>query len=111
MLRLEDEDLDPITGVQVGGPGLAGAQLPAGDYPFGFRADIDQDLIGIDPDDDAVDDVAVGYPLTGSFLLVEELLHRRGSALRVGRVLRKLEIRQTSRPPPCVIGTRWSSGC
>src|SRR5207302_9056852 len=45
-------------------------------------------------------------------LLVEELLHRRGACiLRVGRVLGKLEIRQSSRPPPCVIGTRWSSDC
>src|SRR6184192_1857746 len=98
---LQDEDLDPVPGMQVGRPGLAGAQFPAGDHPFGFRADIDQDFIGIDPDDDAVDDVAVGYALAGSFLLIEELLHRRcASVLRVGRVLRKLEIRQTSRPPP-----------
>src|SRR5207247_8906760 len=109
---LENEDLDPVAGVEVGRPGLTGTQLSAGDHPFGFRADIDQDFIGIDPDDDAVDDVAVGYAPTGSFLLIEELLHRRcASVLRVGRVLRKLEIRQTSRPPPLFIGTRWSSGC
>src|SRR5438445_10302398 len=112
VFRLQYEDLDVVAGVQVGRACLAGPQFPAGDDAFGFRADIDQNLIGIDPDDDTIDDVTVGYALTGSLLLIEELLHRRGaSILRVGRVLRKLEIRQTSRPPPCVIGTRWSSSC
>src|SRR3989442_1854635 len=112
VFRLQHEDLDVVAGVQIGRSCLAGPQFPAGDDAFGFRADIDQNLIGIDPDDDTIDDVTVGYALTGSLLLIEELLHRRGaSILRVGRVLRKLEIRQTSRPPPCVIGTRWSSSC
>ena len=60
VFRLEDENLDPVTGMQIGGTSFAGPQLPAGDHPLGFRADIDQDFIGIDPDDDAVDDVAVG---------------------------------------------------
>ncbi len=109
---LQHEDLNVVTGVQVGRSGLAGPQLPAGDDTFGFRADIYQNFVGIDPDDDTIDDVTVGYALTGSLLLVEELLHCCGaSILRVGRVLRKLEIRQSSRPPPCVIGTRWSSSC
>src|SRR5438132_2282046 len=61
---LEDEDLDVVTSVQVGRSRLTRPQLPAGDYPFRFRADIDQDFIGINPDDDPVDDVAVGYALT-----------------------------------------------
>src|SRR5207244_6103466 len=112
VFRLQYEDLDVVAGVQVGRSCLTGPQFPAGDDALGFRADIDQNLVGIDPDDDTIDDVTVGYALTGSLLLIEELLHRRGaSILRVGRVLRKLEIRQSSRPPPCVIGTRWSSSC
>src|SRR6202521_4088837 len=57
---LQDEDLDVVSGVQVGRPRLAGPQLAAGDDAFGFRADVDQNLIGIDAHDDTVDDVTVG---------------------------------------------------
>src|SRR5207302_1833065 len=59
ILRLEDEHFDAIAGMQVGRSGLFGAQLPAGNHALRLRADIDQDLVGIDPDDNAVDDVAV----------------------------------------------------
>src|SRR2546428_302490 len=57
---LQDEDLDVVTGVKVGRSRLTRSQLAAGDYPLGFRADIDQNFIGIDPNDDPIDDVAVG---------------------------------------------------
>ena len=45
---------------------------------------IDGVVVRVNPDHDTIDDVAVRYALTGCFLLIEELLHRRGSALRVG---------------------------
>src|SRR6202165_1674009 len=57
---LQDEDLDVVPGVQVRCPRLAGPQLTAGDNTFGFRADVDENLVGIDPDDDTIDDVPVG---------------------------------------------------
>src|SRR2546428_535443 len=60
VFRLQHEDLDMVAGMQVGRSRLTGPQLAAGDDPLRFRADIDQYFVGIDPDDDTVDDVTVG---------------------------------------------------
>ena len=56
---------------------MAAVQLAVADDAFRLRPDVDEDLVLVDPDDSALDDVAVLEALDVRVLLGEELLHRR----------------------------------
>ena len=55
---------------------MAAEQLAIADDAFALGADVDEDLVLVDADDGAVDDVAVLEALDVRVLLGEELLHR-----------------------------------
>jgi len=57
------------------GLGIAAEELAVADHALGLRADVDQDLILVDPDDGALDDVSMLEALDVRVLLGEELLH------------------------------------
>ena len=57
---------------------VATEQLAVADDAFGLRADVDEDLVLVDPDDVALDHVTVLEALDVGVLLGEQLLHRRG---------------------------------
>jgi hypothetical protein len=77
VLLLEDEgldrvaDLDDLVGVDV----VLDAQLARGDDALGLVADVEQDLVAVDLDDGAFDDVAVVEVLDGLVDGGEEVLH------------------------------------
>ena len=77
-LGLEHVDEDGVADVE-GRLALAVAteQLAVADDAFALGPDVDQDLVLVDPDDLALDDVAVLEALDVRVLLGEELLHRR----------------------------------
>ena len=56
---------------------VAAEELPVADHAFALRADVDEDFILVDPDDRALDHVAVLEALDVGILLGEQLLHRR----------------------------------
>ena len=68
---------------------VATEQLAVADDAFALGADVDEDLVLVDADDLALDDVAVLEALDVRVLLGEELLHRRrlGAELARGRGL------------------------
>src|SRR4029079_9292653 len=77
-LRLEDVDEDCVADVQRRlGLGVATEQLAVADDALALGADVDQDLVLVDADHRALDDVAVLEALDVGVLLGEELLHRR----------------------------------
>ena len=57
--------------------GVAAEQLAVADDALALGADVDEDLVLVDPDDAAFDDVAVLEALDVRVLLGEQLLHRR----------------------------------
>src|SRR4029078_494047 len=76
-LRLEDVDQDDVTDAQLGlRLRVAPVELPVADHALGLRADVDQDLVLVDPDDLALPDVTVLEALDVGVLLREQLLHR-----------------------------------
>src|SRR4029078_6025347 len=85
-LGLEDVDEDDVTDVE-GGLALAVTteQLAVADHALGLGADVDEDLVLVDPDDRAVDDVAVLEALDVRVLLGEQRFHRRGLGAEVAR--------------------------
>ena len=76
VLLLEDEgldlvaDLDDLVGVDV----VLDGQLARGDDALGLVADVEQDLVAVDLDDGALDDVAVVEVLDGRVDRGEEVL-------------------------------------
>jgi hypothetical protein len=78
VLLLEDEgfdlvaDLDDLVGVDV----VLDGQLARGDDTLGLVADVEQDLVAVDLDDGAFDDVAVVEVLDGLVDRGEEVLSR-----------------------------------
>ena len=77
-LRLEDVDEDGVADGQLRlALGVAAVELAVADDALGLRADVDEDLVLVDPDDGALDDVTVLEALDVRVLLGEELLHRR----------------------------------
>ena len=77
--------------------GVATVQLAVADDAFGLGADVDEDLVLVDPDDGALDDVTVLEALDVRVLLGEELLHRRRLGAEVAR-------RARARAPRLVAG-------
>ena len=75
--------------------GVAAVELAVADDAFGLRADVDEDLVLVDPDDGALDDVAVLEALDVRVLLGEELLHRR----RLGAEVADRRVRLRARRP------------
>ena len=76
--RLEDVDQDRIPDGQLGlALAMATEQLAVADDALALGADVDQDLVLVDADDLALDDVAVLEALDVGILLGEQLLHRR----------------------------------
>ena len=81
-------DLDNLAGVDV----VLDGQLTGGDDALGLVADVEQDLVAVDLDDGALDDVAVVEVLDGGVDRGEEVLGRadvvdrdlRGGGLRGG---------------------------
>ena len=64
---------------------VATEQLAVADDAFALGADVDEDLVLVDPDDLALDDVAVLEALDVRVLLGEELLHRRRLGAELAR--------------------------
>ena len=80
LLRLGLEDVDEDDVADVEGRrrlGVATVELAVRDDAFALGADVDEDLVLVDADDVAFDDVAVAEALDVGVLLGEELLHRR----------------------------------
>ena len=76
--RLEDVDQDRIPDGQLGlALAMATEQLAVADDALALGPDVDQDLVLVDADDLALDDVAVLEALDVGILLGEQLLHRR----------------------------------
>ena len=88
-LGLEHVDQDRVADVERRlALAMTPEQLPVADHALALRADVDEDLVLVDPDDLALDDVAVLEALDVGVLLREQLLHRRrlgAGALRRGR--------------------------
>ena len=97
-LRLEDVDEDGVAdrerGLRLGVPAV---ELAVRDDAFALGADVDEDLVLVDPDDGPLDDVAVLEALDVRVLLGEQLLHRR--RLRP-QVARHGSGASSARPPP-----------
>ena len=96
-LRLQDVDQDGVAHRQRGGGlGVAAVELAVADDAFALRPDVDQDLVAVDSDDRAFDDVAVLEAADLGILLGQELLHRGGLGAGghgpdgLGRRLRRL---------------------
>ena len=89
VLWLEHVDLDVVARLETDRIDLtAQAKLLAGDDSFGLGADVDQDLVRVDPDNDPIHDIAMVGGLEGLHVIVEVVLHghRRGRVL-LGRLL------------------------
>ena len=85
-LGLEDVDEDGVADRQLGlRLGVAAVELAVADDAFGLGPDVDEDLVLVDPDDRALDDVAVLEALDVRVLLGEQLLHRRRLGTEVAR--------------------------
>jgi hypothetical protein len=73
---------------------MAAEELAIADDALALRTDVDEDLVLVDPDDGAFDDVTVLEALDIGFLLREQLLHRGrlGAEItrRSGRLRRRL---------------------
>ena len=94
---LEDVDEDGVADGQLRlALAVTTEQLAVADDAFALGADVDEDLVLVDADDLALDDVAVLEALDVRVLLGEQLLHRRrlGAELAAGRALP----RRRSRP-------------
>src|SRR2546423_949062 len=77
-LRLEDIHEDGVADIELRlRLGMAAVQLTVADDALALGADVDEDLVLVDPDDAALDDIAVLEALDVRVLLGEELLHRR----------------------------------
>ena len=77
-LRLEDVDEDRVADRQLRlAFAVATEQLAVADDAFALGADVDEDLVLVDADDLALDDVTVLEALDVRVLLGEQLLHRR----------------------------------
>src|SRR5664279_4662455 len=78
VLQLEDKrfdvlaDRDDLTGVDI----VLDGQLTRGDDTFGLVADVEQNLVAVDLDDRALDDVAIVEVLDGQVDGCEEVLSR-----------------------------------
>ena len=90
-LRLEDVDEDGVADRELGlRLGMPPVELAVADDAFALGADVDEDLVLVDPDDLALDDVAVLEALDVRVLLGEELLHRGRLGAEVARRRRRL---------------------
>ena len=106
-LRLEHVHEDDVADAELRlRLGVAAVELAVADDAFRLRADVDQDLVLVDADDRAFDDVAVLEALDVGVLLGEQLLHRRrlgaGAASRGRRAARpraRCRPRAARRPP------------
>src|SRR6185369_15217635 len=65
--------------------GVTAVELAIADDALGLRADVDEDLVLVDPDDGALDNVAVLEALDVRVLLREQLFHRRRLGAQVAR--------------------------
>ena len=85
--RLEDVDEDHVADAQRGlaFAALTTKQLTVADHALGLGADVNKDLVLVDPHDGAIDDVAVLEALDVRVLLGEELLHRGGLGAKDAR--------------------------
>ncbi len=92
-LRLEDVDEDGVADVEGRlALAMAAVELAVADDALALGADVDEDLVLVDADDVALDDVAVLEALDVGVLLGEQLLHRgrlrsevaRGRGCRLG---------------------------
>ena len=86
-LRLEDVDEDGVADRRAAGwpSRVAAEQLAVADDAFALGADVDEDLVLVDPDDGALDHVAVLEALDVRVLLGEQLLHRRRLGAELAR--------------------------
>ena len=75
VLGLDDVDLDLVAGVEGDRLLATGGQLAVRDDPLALRTDVDEDLVGIDADDDSVNDVAVGQGPDRVLILPQEVFH------------------------------------
>src|SRR5207245_9075457 len=77
-LGLEDVHQDRVADRELGlRLGVAPVELAIADDTLGLGPDVDEDLVLVDADDRALDDVAVLEALDIGVLLREQLLHRR----------------------------------
>ncbi len=85
-LGLEDVDEDRVADGQLRlALAVATEQLAVADDAFALGADVDEDLVLVDADDLALDDVTVLEALDVGVLLGEQLLHRRRLGSEVAR--------------------------
>ena len=78
-LRLEHVNENHVPDREGGsGLGVTAVELPVRDDAFALGADVDQDLIAVDPDDGPLDDIAMLEAADVGVLFGEELLHRGG---------------------------------
>ena len=88
---LEDVDQDRVPDGQLGlALAVATEQLAVADDALALGADVDEDLVLVDADDLALDDVAVLEALDVGVLLGEQLLHRRRLGSELARRSRLL---------------------
>ena len=78
--------------------GVAPVQLAVRDDALALRPDVDEDLVLVDPDDRALDDVTVLEALDVGVLLGEQLLHRGRLGPEVARQDRRLVAPRRRRP-------------
>ena len=114
-LRLEDVDEDRVADGQ-GRLALAVAteQLAVADDAFALGADVDEDLVLVDADDLAFDDITVLEALDVRVLLGEELLHRRRLGTELARRARapsSLVARRRARPAVSSASTGAARAC
>ena len=85
-LRLEDVDEDGVPDRQLRlALAVATEQLAVADDAFALGTDVDEDLVLVDADDLALDDVTVLEALDVRVLLGEEFLHRRRLGAELAR--------------------------
>ena len=78
-LRLEHVDEDGVADGQLRlRLGVAAVELAVADHALALGADVDEDLVLVDPDDGAFDDVAVLEALDVRVLLRQQFRHRGG---------------------------------
>ena len=108
VLRLEDVDLDDVARRQLEVGVAAEAELLAGDDPFRLGADVHQHLVGVDPHDHTIDDVAVLGRAERLLIGEKEVLHgHRRELLLLGHDRARF-IGQTDWAPLEVL-VSWSS--
>src|SRR4051794_30056908 len=85
-LRLEDVHEDRVADGELRlSLAVSTEQLAVADDPFALGTDVDEDLVLVDPDHLALDDVTVLEALDVGVLLGEELLHRRRLGTELAR--------------------------